>query len=543
LQSKIRLFIRMLRILLFSSQIAIRYRIHYFLCLFYSEETQKRTRARLHKREGARIRRNALALKGVLIKLGQFLSARGDILPKEFLEELSDLQDAVPPADIHEILERIHHELGEPPEEIFARFDPTPIASASLGQVHEAFLSSGERVAVKVQYPGIHEIVEMDLKVTAWILRWLAWAYPRIRWNLLYDEFANLLRQELDYVAEGHNAEKFRKNFEDDERILVPKVMWNYTTSHVLTLEYLEGIKISDFPAIRKMGVSLPELARLLVESYIKQILQHRFLHGDPHPGNLFVLPGPKLIYVDFGLMQPLTSNVREGIRITVGGIIQRDINRIVQGLTRLGFIAYQEDQGSIERVAAFFIEKYRDISPRALQRIGLQEITQDMEQIFSVTSAIQIPNNFILLWRTAGILNGINSKLDPDLNIIEIAKPYALPFIQEDEKGVFDYLLTSGREAAQSLLVLPRQLENFLNIAMNGNFATKMSSEDLTGAINRIYRLGYRSVLGFFTFALWGSSIFFEQYGYQTEAIISKTFAVGLFLMFAISLFRPAKS
>ncbi len=540
MQSKIQFTRRVLRLLLLALHIAISYCLHYLFSLFYSEETLKRRRARIHTRQAARIAQHAIKLKGILIKLGQFLSARVDILPEEFTRELAVLQDAIPPADIRLIQKRIREELGDDTGVIFARFDPTPIAAASLGQVHNAVLASGQHVAVKVQYPYIRHLVEMDLRAARWAFRWLARLYPHIKWDILYNEFSQILHQELDYIQEGHNAERFRQNFSDDDRIIVPRVLWNYTTSHVLTLEFVEGIKITEFESIRQSNVSLPALARLLVESYMKQIFQHRFLHGDPHPGNLFVQPGPKLVFVDFGLMQPLTPQMHEGIRITVGGIIKRDVPRIVRGLNSLGFISPQGDLGVIERVASFFIEKYRDISPRALREISLQDITQDLEQVFNIASSIQIPNNFILMWRTAGILNGINSKLDPELNIIELAKPYAMPFIEE--KGFVEQLFSVSKEAATSLFILPRLLEEFLRTANLGEFKTKMSSEDVTGAILRIYRLVYRTILGAFALVLWAGSLVFEQYGYTAEGFLSKGAAVILTVMLAISLIRHIK-
>ena len=540
MQSKIRLAGRVFQLLLLAFHIAVCYRLHYFCSLFYSEETLKRRRARIHRRQAARMTTQAIKLKGILIKLGQFLSARVDILPDEFTQGLAELQDAVPATDFRLIRRRIREELGNDTEAIFARFNPTPIAAASLGQVHEAVLISGQRVAVKVQYPDIRRIVEMDLRVTRWAFRWLSHLYPHIKWDILHGELSQILNQELDYIQEGHNAERFRQNFADDDRIIVPRVLWNYTTSHVLTLEFVEGIKITEFETLRQSDISLPALSRLLVESYMKQIFQHRFLHGDPHPGNLFVQPGPKLIFVDFGLMQPLTPQMQEGIRITVGGIIKRDVPRIVRGFNSLGFIAGQGDLGAIERVASFFIEKYRDISPRALREIGLQDITQDLEQVFSVAGSIQIPNNFILMWRTVGILNGINSKLDPELNIIELAKPYALPFIEE--KSFIEQLFSSSKEAAGSLFILPRILEEFLRTANMGEFRTKMSSEDVTGAILRVYRLVYRTLMGAFALAFWIGSLMFERYGYTTEGFLSKGTAVILALMLAISLIRQAK-
>lgn len=520
--------LRILRILSFVFDVAISYRIHYACSAFYGEETLRRRRSRLHQKKADQLRQLAIELKGILIKMGQFLSARVDLLPEEYTRILSQLQDAVPPADFLQIKQRLREELGKTPDEVFASFNEIPIAAASLGQVHEAYLRNGRRVAVKVQYPGIGRIVEADLRAARWAMWFLRRILRQIRFDVLYQEFSRILHQELDYLQEARNAERFHHDFSEDDRIIVPNVIWEYSTRHVLTLEFVEGIKITEFETIRAAGMELPALARLLMESYMQQLFAHRFLHGDPHPGNLFVRAGPilddgstrapVLVFVDFGLMQPLTPLMREGIKTTVGGIIDRDIPRMVQGLADLGFIDRTGNHRAIEKVAAFFIEKYRDISPKAFREIGINDIAHDLEQIFSVSSAIQIPNNFILIWRTLGMLNGINSKLDPNLNIIELAKPYAIPFVRPEESTI-DWLWKSGREVGGSLLALPKALETFMTLANRGEFKTQMSSEDVTGALLRLYRLVYRAILGAFFLALLVIGRYFQSQGNSLES------------------------
>jgi len=522
--------LRVIRIFLFAFDVAVSYRIHFWCSPFYSEETLRQRRSRLHQKKADRMCRLAIEFKGILIKLGQFMSARVDLLPEEYTRILAKLQDSVPPADFTVIKQRLRADLGKNPEEVFASFNDIPIAAASLGQVHEAILKDGRRVAVKIQYPGIQRIVQADLRAARWASGFLQRFLRQIRFDILYQEFSRILQQELNYIQEARNAERFHQNFAGDDRIVVPKVIWDYTTPHVLTLEFVEGIKITEFEAIRAAGMELPALARLLMESYMKQLFAHRFLHGDPHPGNLFVRPGrtspdgltrdPVLVFVDFGLMQPLTATMREGIKITVGGIIERDIPRIVQGLAHLGFIDRTGNHQAIEKVAAFFIEKYRDISPKAFQEIGIDDIAHDLQQIFTISSTLQIPNNFILIWRTLGMLNGINSKLAPDLNIIELAKPYAVPFIRSEE-DLFERFWKTGREVGGSLLALPKTLETFLTLANRGEFKTQMSSEDVTGALHSLYRLIYRAILGVFLLVLLVLARYSQQQG---DALESRT-------------------
>jgi len=539
---------RIFRILIFAAEVAIAYRIHYWCSVFYSEETVAIRRARLHRKKADRLRQLAIALKGILIKLGQFMSARVDLLPEEYTRILSQLQDAVPPAEFHKIKQRLRIELGQNPEEVFAAFNETPIAAASLGQVHEAILLDGRRVAVKIQYPGIRQIVEADLRAARWTCLFLQRFLQHVRFDILYREFSHLLHQELDHLQEARNAERFYQNFIDDDRIVVPKVIRQYTTPKVLTLEFVEGIKISDFESIRATGLELSALAQLLMECYMKQLFAHRFLHGDPHPGNLFVRPGrspknsvdsgPVLVFVDFGLMQPLSVSMREGIKITVGGIIDRDIHRIVEGLADLGFIDRTGDHRAIEKVASFFIEKYRDISPKSFQEIGIGDIADDLQQIFSVSTDVQMPNDFILIWRTLGMLNGINSRLDPNLNIIELAKPYAIPFVRSEE-GSFETWLKTGRRVGRSLLALPEFLERFLTLANRGDFKTQMSSEDVTGALMKLYRLVHRAVLGVFILVLVVMARFLQTQGYIFEGRAAWAAAVLIGVILGWSFFK----
>jgi predicted unusual protein kinase regulating ubiquinone biosynthesis (AarF/ABC1/UbiB family) len=531
----ISLWRRGIRIVWLAVGVFLSYQIHLLVSRFYTRAALIRRRKALHRCKAVRLREEAIELKGVLIKLGQFLSARADLLPEEYVEELSRLQDQVPPADPTLIRARLMREMGRPPEEVYDSFSPVPLAAASLGQVHEARLRTGERVAVKVQYPGIERVVETDLRAVRWIGRMAGWWWRRIRFDLLYEEFSRILRSELDYIAEAHSAERFREQFESDHRVVVPRVVWDHTTTHVLTLEYVEGIKITEFGLIEKQGVKLPDVAHLLTESYIRQIFEHSFLHGDPHPGNLFVqidhpTPHPprlRLVFVDFGLMQPLTPDMKEGIKRTIWAVIRRDIPEIVKGLVDLGFFDRSGNLHEVEKAAAFFIERYRDIRPSALKQITLQEVHEDLERLFDIAPLIQLPQNYILLWRTVGMLSGICSRLDPQLNLIELARPYVSAFI-EKETSWTDRVWSEVKQTAEAILRLPKELDRFLTRANRGEFKTQMSSEDVTGAILKLYRLLYRATLGFFGLGLLALASFFFRAGYGWEGGIAVAIGLG---------------
>jgi predicted unusual protein kinase regulating ubiquinone biosynthesis (AarF/ABC1/UbiB family) len=500
---------RAIRICWLAFQIFLDYFLYTIFSPFLPRKRGQRWKETLHEKNALRLQQTALSLKGLLIKVGQFMSARVDLLPESYTQTLSLLQDQVPPAPFPGIKARFVEAFDAPPSSIFQTFNEIPIASASLGQVHEATLKPsqanpqlvGTRVAVKIQYPQIESIVETDLKAIRSIIWVLQKFFPRIRFDILYGEFSKIVHQELNYVDEAHHAEQFRKNFEGDDRIIVPKVVWAYTTKRVLTLEFVEGIKINRFDKIKEAGIEPTSVATLLVESYMKQILQHRFFHGDPHPGNLFIQPGPRLVFVDFGLMQPIPSSIHRGIEKMIIAIIDRDISGITHALLDLGFIARSEKIDDVENVVRFFMDRYRDIAPRSFKNITITQVAQDLETLFHVYPSLQIPNHFILFGRTAGMLNGLCSQLDPSLNIIELAKPHAKKFISPTDWS--SEIFSRGREIISSLLELPVALRTLVDLSNRGYFRTEMRSEDLTQILAKIYRLAYRTILTAFIVAM----------------------------------------
>ncbi|MFQ5456575.1 MAG: ABC1 kinase family protein [Nitrospirota bacterium] len=531
---------RIIKIVWLSINILLSYRINSILFYFSNRETQERYKKSLHEKNAIKIRDAALELRGILIKFGQFMSGRVDILPDEYTVILSQLQDSVPPVEFSQVRNRIIEELGNDPLEVFASFKEEPIASASLGQVHEAYLKNGKRVAVKVQYPGIQDVVEVDMRAAKIVTNILRRQFNTIRLDVLYNEFSKIIHEELNYIHEGHNAERFFNNFTDDKKIIVPKVIWEFTTQHLLTLEFVEGIKITKCDLIKDRGIKLKDVANLLVEAYIKQIFKHAFIHGDPHPGNLFVQDGPKLVFVDFGLMQKITPDMQRGIKETIFAIIERDIPSIVKGLLKLGIIARGRNisEYDIEKVVGFFIEKYRDMSPKEFKNITIDDIGEDLGYIFRIYSSLQIPNNFILLGRTLGLLNGLNSILDPDSNIIDLAKPHARRFIEE-ENGILGRIINKWREIGDPLIKLPGLLEEFILHTYRGELKTEMSSYDVTGVLTKLYKLGFRAVMAIFTIGLIFAYIYLKKNSLAMESITVGVIAIFSAILLISSFIR----
>ncbi|HSA77622.1 MAG TPA: AarF/ABC1/UbiB kinase family protein, partial [Nitrospirota bacterium] len=413
-----------LRVLLSYKLLALR-------SAFSAPALRKERFKRLHAKNAYMLRERMVAMRGVLIKIGQFLSSRVDILPEEYTNELSKLQDKVPPTPYADIARRVTEELG-PMEEVFSSFDEEPIASASLGQVHRACLRDGDCIVVKVQYPGIEDVIAADMKTLKFVIRILRVLYRQMNLDVIYSEFARIVMEELDYIQEGKNAETFSRNFAKNPRIKIPLVYWPFTTSKVLTLEYLEGIKITDFDMIDKRGIDRKEISRILAEAYAQMFFVDGLFHGDPHPGNIFVQRGPEVILVDFGMVDRISTPKKEGLRRAFTAIVDRDALGLVRSLVDMGFIPLTNDIQPLVQFAERALQKYRDISPSEFKAMDIEEIGNDIIEALQLSPSIQIPNDFILFGRVVGMLNGLGSQLDPETNIIEIATPFAKRFIME---------------------------------------------------------------------------------------------------------------
>jgi predicted unusual protein kinase regulating ubiquinone biosynthesis (AarF/ABC1/UbiB family) len=464
--------------LIIALRIIISYKFARFFGIFMSAEGRTSHLRNLHKRNANLIREKALEMKGVMIKVGQFLSSRIDLLPDEYIEELAQLQDKVPPHPYHEIREQLSQALGKPPEEIFSSFDETPIAAASLGQVHKAVLRTGEAVAIKVQYPGIEKIIETDIRMFAVVVRIMQGRQGKVNLKRIHEEFSRIIRSELDYLQEGRSADTFRMHFSGDSRIVIPAVLWEYTRKKVLTLEYVSGIKITECRAVRDAGIDCRETVNLLAETYAKMIFTHGFFHGDPHPGNIFVSQGPVLIFVDFGMVQEISEPVRRALRKFAQAIVSRDTPGILESIKRMGFIVEGADHDALMQATQYLFDKYRDVRPQDLKRITINDISTDIENVMAAFEFVQMPNNFILLGRTIGMLNGIAYMLNPEANMIEIATPYIKQFLSGDEQT--KVFIDTAREKITDMLNLPSHLNELIMKANRGELSFKLSKTEI---------------------------------------------------------------
>jgi predicted unusual protein kinase regulating ubiquinone biosynthesis (AarF/ABC1/UbiB family) len=437
----------------------------------------------------------AIEMGGVLIKLGQFLSARVDVLPVEVTRELAGLQDEVPPEPLESILTVVEAELG-PIDQAFESFDEDIQAAASLGQVHRARLIGGEPVVVKVQRPGIEALIDVDLAAVRRVAGWVG-RYPPIRRRMnllaLLDEFARTLYEELDYLAEARNAETFAANFAADPFIYVPAPYWTHTTRRVLTLEDVASIKIVDFDAIEAAGINRMSVAQRLFRAYLQQIFYDGFFHADPHPGNLFVhpldwradnggLPGRPflLVFVDFGMVGHITSATKRQLRELVIGLGTRDPARIVRAYERMGFLLPGADLELIERATSRVFDRFWGISMGELAQLDYDEVRDFAHEFRELLFAMpfQIPQNFIYLGRMFGILAGMATQLDPDFSIFAESEPFARQLLSEEVTSGWEELREQVTRWTRTLLGLPDQLQVVLNKSAQGNLEFRVGPD-----------------------------------------------------------------
>lgn len=384
-------------------------------------------------RRSVQLRKLLTDLGPTFIKVGQVLSTRPDLVRKDYLEELTQLQDQLPPFPSEQAFARIESELGRPIAEIFAQISPEPVAAASLGQVYKAQLHSGEWVAVKVQRPHLREQLSLDLYLIRWASTWLG---PWLPLNLgstltaVVDEFGRKLFEEIDYLHEGRNCERFAEYFRDDPDVYVPRIFWAYSTRRVLTLEWIDGIKLTDVERIRAANLEVKQLVRIGVVAALKQLLEYGFFHADPHPGNLFALADGRLAYIDFGMMDQLTEEMKEYLVDALVHLVDRDYNALIDDFIHLGFL--QPDVGRQELIPA--LEKVlADVLTQEVVNFNFKTATDQFSDLM-YRYPFQVPSHFALVIRSLVTQEGVALSLYPQFRIVGVAYPYVAKRLLTDE-------------------------------------------------------------------------------------------------------------
>lgn len=462
----------------------------------------RRTRSERMRKIAVRYRALAIQMGGVLIKVGQFLSARVDVLPSVVTDELSGLQDEVPAESFDAIWGVAEAELGATLAEKYIEFDETPLAAASLGQAHIAkILITKEQaislnfnaksneddnvvrypVVVKIQRPKIELIIATDLAAIRTVGGWIK-RYPPIRKRAnvpgLITEFTRTLYEEIDYLAEGRNAETFAANFSDDPGILVPKVIWTHTSKRVLTLQDVRGIKITDYDEITAAGINKSDVAAKLLNTYLKQIFEDGFFHADPHPGNLFVRRVHLndiettnehdwiLTFIDFGMVGRMRPEIRVGLREMLIGVGLQDASRVVKAYQILGILLPGADVALLEKAEAAMFQRFWGKGMDELTHIKMDEIHEFAYEFRDIlfNMPFQLPQDLIFLGRAVGILSGMCTGLDPQINVFEHLSPFTQKIIKEEAQHDLGYWVKEAGDLARKLITLPTRADALIS-------------------------------------------------------------------------------
>jgi predicted unusual protein kinase regulating ubiquinone biosynthesis (AarF/ABC1/UbiB family) len=491
----------------------------------------------LYKKQAIRFRKTALSLEGMLIKVGQFFSTRVDVLPIEYTQELAQLQDEVPSVPFEGIQQVIEAELKGKLEEVFLEVDPTPLAAASIGQVHRGKLPSGEEVAIKVLRPGVERIMEIDLQAFRGVILlfkiFTDWN-KTIDLDALYSEFAATVREELDYNKELANLERFKQNFAEESKISVPRVYSQFSGAKVITMEFVSGYKITDFPALEKAGINQGELAQTLINAYMKQVLVDGFYHADPHPGNMFIRPDGGITFIDFGMVGRIAPSHVRAIRKLVKGVISTDAGLMVDGLVDMGIIRPHANVVVLRKAVSTLVEKLKETNFDEIGHFQMEVMLSELRE-FIYSEPIQIPSNYTFLGRAAGTLSGLASGLDPSLNILEVIKPYAQYLLGEGQDSILGIAWAKAKEVGGSLVNLPGLLEKTLKQTQNGDIWVKTELGPLIRSVRfqavLVNRLIWAMMVGF-SAVIW---TMFRIQGFALEArytIYAGTVFALLFLL-----------
>jgi predicted unusual protein kinase regulating ubiquinone biosynthesis (AarF/ABC1/UbiB family) len=389
------------------------------------------------KKQAVWLKEKLIDLGPTFIKIGQSMGTRADLLPLPFVVALGELQDQVPPFPNEIAFARIEKDLGRKINEVYAEFELEPVAAASLGQVYRARLHTGEEVAVKVQRPNLEATIKGDLEILTKVANF-AERFPQLNenadWTGMLREFNQTIHEEMDYSAEGQNAERFRENFARWDNIHVPKIYWNETTSKVLTMEFIHGTKVTDLEEQARLNISPAKVNRLLIKTYLKQLLEDGFFHADPHPGNLLVMPDGRLAFFDFGMVGRITPELQSKMIDAFFHVVGKDPAGIAQDLIDLDFLKPGTDPRVVRPVVEKMFEFHLNLK---LKDVNFKELTYDLADVM-YDYPFRLPSNFTYIMRALMTLEGIGIITDPEFNFFETAKPYAKEFMLRREGADF---------------------------------------------------------------------------------------------------------
>ena len=443
---------------------------------------------------GERIRRVLEDLGPTFVKLGQLASTRSDLLPEPIIAELVKLQDSVPPFSAETARSIVEQELDQPLDEIFEKFENTPIAAASIGQVHRAVLHGGQSVAVKIQRPGVTRTMNRDLEIlqdlSSLAERKLDWA-KQYGLTRMVAEFSRSLLAELDYAQEGRNAERIAAQQPEQAKVAIPAIYWDFSSARVLTMEYVEGITLNRREELLERGIKLKKVAQQLVEMMLDQIFIHGFFHADPHPGNVMLLDNGKLALIDFGMVGRLSEEMKDSLSALVIALMRRNTDSMVRAILRLGVIPENADRAALRDDMDRLRESYYDIP------FNQVSIGKALNDLFAVARKhrLVIPPDLAMLGKTMLTLEGVVANLDPSFSIVQMAEPFGRQLVKQRFSGsrVQRKLLGGVADLAESLVELPAQVRQLSALLGSGKLKVEVGLPELKNLEHKFSRVGNR--------------------------------------------------
>src|SRR3972149_8058478 len=497
-----------------------------------------------------RLRKVLEELGPTFIKLGQILSVRPDLVPIDLCDELSKLQDQVPPFDYGDIKKQIKESLGSYPEELFSAFNSTPIAAASLGQAHQARLKTGEDVVVKVQRPDIRRTIETDIDIL-YTLAQLAGRYMAdikvLDPNSIVNEFSKVITKEIDFTHEAHNIDKFCKNFKDSTTVRIPKVFWEYTRSKVITTEEIKGIRLNDYLNQPHSNEEKMTVALNGANAILQQIFVDGFFHADPHPGNIFILPDNTIAFVDFGIVGRLDEDTRDVVVNLLIAISTKNINGIIKALEMLGSVVEEHSLRDFKHDISDFVERFYDIP---LKQIEISTILPQAVELMT-RHKLKIPPQFHVMIKALATIDGVARQLDPDFNTIAHTRPFVERLVHErhDPKRVFKDVLLYSSELLDILKVIPKDAYEIIKKIKKGTLKIEFEHQSLSKFIAEMDKSSNRLSFSLVISALIiGSSLIIMAnkgpivYGFPVLGILGFVFAGLLGLALAIGVLRSGR-
>lgn len=512
---------------------------------FLGAEWQAQEMNHAHIRNARRLKETILELKGLFIKVGQLISIMSNFLPEEFRGELEGLQDKIPPRPYEEIASRIQNDLGDSPDVLFESFNKNPIASASLAQVHEAYLSDGRHVAVKVQYLDINKIAKQDLNTIQRILKIVGFIFRIKGINANFLQVKETILEELDFRKEAEHIETIAGNFKADPDIKLPDVIHDLSTQRILTTGFMEGIKASNLDYLDENEIDREALANRIITAYCQMIFVDGIYHADPHPGNLLVQTDGTVVFVDFGAVARLSPAMKEGIPQFLGGIIKRDKTQITDALRLMGFIAHGDAGYDTETIINYIYGRF--LQELSFDSWNLKDIQIDLESKLEVMgdfrrlnislrdlmAQVQIPKDWVLLERTIILLMGLCTHLQPEMNPMKTIKPYLEGFVLGQDRDWKKFVGSIVKDMAVSIFKMPAEMGRLLSKTSRGELEIRV--KEVAASAELLYALGHQILYGMFCMVTGGmayhSYLRDETYLFRWFAAASAFFAACLLI------------